>query len=51
LPDVTVQYITMTNLHEVASALFYTPDVTGCEIFPTPYTIIAMHHLIARDSS
>jgi len=51
LPDVTVQYTTMTNLHEVASALFYTPDVTGCEIFSIPYIIIIMHHLIARDSS
>jgi hypothetical protein len=27
LPDVTVHYATMIDLHEVASALFYTPDV------------------------
>lgn len=27
LPDVTVHYTTMIDLHEVASALFYTPDV------------------------
>ena len=38
--DVTVHYTTMIDLHEVASALFYTPDI-----------IIAMHNLIATDSS
>jgi hypothetical protein len=41
----------MTDLHEEASALFYTPDVTSCGIFSTPYIIIAMHDLNARDSS
>ena len=50
LPDVTVHYTTTIDLHEVASALFYTPDVTGCGIFSTPYIFIAMHDLIARDS-
>jgi len=27
LPHVTVHYTTMINLHEVASTLFYTPDI------------------------